>query len=93
MLEYSVNTFMIAIIWHQCYKTFFSVIYTIASVKILVKFADRGVNYAEKSFKTLTLVANIIKLFTSVIYEFSYSARTFVPGKLFKPGLTNILAY
>ncbi len=75
MLEYSVNTFMIAIIWRQCYKTFVSVIYTpgtIASVKILVKFADRGVNYAEKSFKTLTLVANIIKLFTSVIYEFSY---------------------
>ncbi len=31
--------------------------------------------------------------FTSVIYKFSFKARTFVPDKLLKPGLTNIRAY
>jgi hypothetical protein len=32
------------------------------------------------------------KTFMSVMYEFLYKARAFVPGKLFKPGLTNIAA-
>ena len=35
---------------------------------------------------------NVIKLFASVIYEFLFYARAFVPGKLFKPSLTNIPA-
>ncbi len=30
---------------------------------------------------------NVIKLFTSVIYEFFYYAIVFVPGKLFQSGL------
>jgi hypothetical protein len=30
---------------------------------------------------------NVIKLFTSVIYGFSYYARVFVPGKAFQPSL------
>jgi hypothetical protein len=34
--------------------------------------------------------ANVIKLFLSKIYEFSYKAIVLVPVKLFKPGLTNI---
>ncbi len=37
--------------------------------------------------------ANVIKLFMGVIYGFSKKARVFVPGKLFKPSLTNTLAY
>ncbi len=36
--------------------------------------------------------ANAIKHFASIIYEFLYEDRAFVSGKLFKPGLTNILA-
>jgi hypothetical protein len=32
-------------------------------VKILSKYADSDVNYAEKGFITLTPVANVIKLF------------------------------
>ena len=31
--------------------------------------------------------ANVIKLFTAVIYKFSYSVRVFVPGKIFQPSL------
>jgi hypothetical protein len=30
---------------------------------------------------------NAIKLFTTVIYEYSYEARVFVPGNLFQPNL------
>jgi len=37
--------------------------------------------------------ANVIKLFLSVIYGFSYLARVFVIGKLFWSSLTNTLAY
>ncbi len=36
---------------------------------------------------TLTPVANVIKLFTAVSYEFSLLARVFVPGKPFQPSL------
>jgi hypothetical protein len=36
--------------------------------------------------------ANVIKLFRTVSYTFLYLAIAFVPGKLFKPGLANILA-
>ncbi len=36
--------------------------------------------------------ANIIKNFTALSYKFLYLAKAFVPGKLFKPGVTNILA-
>jgi hypothetical protein len=43
-----------------------------------------------KSFITLCPGPNVVQLFMSVIYEFSYYARAFVPGKLFKPSLTNI---
>jgi hypothetical protein len=32
----------------QCYKTFFDVVIGITSVKILVKYAASGVNYAKK---------------------------------------------
>ncbi len=31
--------------------------------------------------------ANVIKLFTVVSYDFSYLARTFVPGKPYHPSL------
>jgi hypothetical protein len=59
------------VICRQCYKTFFSVIYTsidATSVNILRKYAKTGVNYCEKSFITMSFVANVIKLFFSVIY-------------------------
>ena len=49
------------------------------------------VNYTQKSFITLAPGPNVIKLFMTVIDEFSY-ARAFVPGKLFQPILTNTLA-
>jgi hypothetical protein len=39
----------------------------------------------EKHFMTLRPRANVIKLFTGVIYEFLEHARDFVLGKLFKP--------
>ncbi len=32
-------------------------------------------------------MANVIKLFTAVSYDFSYQARAFVPGKPFQPSL------
>ncbi len=36
--------------------------------------------------------AQCYKTFLSIIYEFSLSARMFVPGKLFQPILTNALS-
>ncbi len=43
------------------------------------------VNYGRKSFHSPG--ANVIKLYLSVIYQFSYYARVFVCNKLFQPGL------
>jgi hypothetical protein len=37
------------------------------------------------SFTTLNPGANVIKLFTPVVYELSYKARVFVIGKPFEP--------
>jgi hypothetical protein len=34
-------------------------------------------------------VANVLKLFCSKAYKFSPLAKTFAPGKLFQPNLTN----
>jgi hypothetical protein len=48
--------------------------------------------YHSKKFIRKYSWANVIKLFMSVIYVFSYQAIAFVHGKLFKHGLTNILA-
>ncbi len=45
-----------------------------------------------KSLIGLDPGTNFIKKFTSVIYGFSYKVKAFVHGKLFKPGLINILA-
>jgi hypothetical protein len=42
---------------------------------------------------TLATGVNLIKFFTAVINEGLKKARVFVPGKLFKPVLTNNLAY
>jgi hypothetical protein len=37
--------------------------------------------------KIYKIAINVIKLFATVIYEFSLSARVFVPGELFQPSL------
>jgi hypothetical protein len=37
----------------------------------------------KKVVKTLTTEANVIQLFTAVVYEFSYKARVVIPGSLF----------
>ncbi len=47
---------------------------------------------ASSKIRILRPEANVIELFAAVIYEFLYKAIAFVPGKLFKPGLTSILA-
>ncbi len=51
-------------------------------------------NLPQKSFFVLQFCctfmhtgANVVKLFTTVIYYFSYKARAFLVGKLFRPSL------
>jgi hypothetical protein len=51
------------------------------------------VSYKRKMFMKLTTGVNLVKLFTSVTYEFLYSARLFVKlGWKSLPG-TNTIAY
>jgi hypothetical protein len=49
---------------------------------------------AAKSFLTLNPGANLIKLFTVIIYRFLYyTVREFVPGKPFQYSLMSILMF
>ncbi len=45
-----------------------------------------------KKFYNIDPLGQCYKLLKSVIYEF-FNKLVFVPGKLFKPSLTNTLAY
>jgi hypothetical protein len=49
---------------------------------------DQGREHADGGGRAHEAGPNLIKLFLSVIYEFSY-ARVFFPGELFYPSLTN----
>ncbi len=81
---------MINIALGHCYITYYGVIHaTIGrnTVKMLRKYTNSGINYAQISFITLTPGPNFIKLFTAVSYEFSQLARVFAPGKPFQLSL------
>ncbi len=51
------------------FTTLFSAEFTLIAVSFDSDYVERGINYAEKSFMTLTPEANFPKLFFSLIYS------------------------
>jgi hypothetical protein len=61
-----------------------NIFYCNHAVKIIIKYTNSGIDYAEKSFITLTLVTCTTKLFTVVINTVnSVNATFFYPSLIF----------